>query len=95
MSSPVRPEDILPTDVSSREINGVAVRKGSAAAFVANVKQLDGLDPSSAECEQIISQIRTLVPALRAVGIFDVFTLRNSALAELIESGLNISLRAR
>jgi hypothetical protein len=86
MATPVRPEDMLPADVNSREINGVEVRKGSVAAFVANARQLDRLDPSGSEYAQVASQLRALVPALRAVGVLDVFTPRSGVLAELIES---------
>jgi hypothetical protein len=86
MSKPVRPEDVLPAGVESGEMNGVKVRKGSVAAFVANVKQLEQLDPASADYAQVSAQIKQLVPAVRAVGVLDVFTPKTTVLAELIDS---------
>jgi hypothetical protein len=84
MSNPVRPEDLLPTGVDSGVINGVEVRKGSVAAFVANAKRLNELEPTSQEYVEVLTQLQQLVPALRAVGVFDVFTPRSPALAEII-----------
>ena len=86
MTQPVRPEDLLPSSVDSGQINGVEVRKGSVAAFVANVKQLEQLDISSDEYAQVADQVKKLVPALRAVGVLDIFEPKTTTVAELIDS---------
>ncbi|MDI5967065.1 hypothetical protein [Streptantibioticus silvisoli] len=84
MSQPVRPEDLLPDGADTCVINDVEVRKGSVAAFVANAKRLDGLELGTPEDTEVRAQLRKLVPALRAVGVLDVFTVRSETLADLI-----------
>ncbi|WNV85906.1 hypothetical protein [Umezawaea sp. Da 62-37] len=84
MTGPVRPEDVLPDDVDSGVLNGVEVRKGSVAAFVANARRLDDLRPGSPERDAVLAELRRLVPALRAVGVLDVFAPRSAALADVI-----------
>ncbi|MFD4636053.1 hypothetical protein ACFWN2_01990 [Lentzea sp. NPDC058436] len=84
MPKPIRPEDVLPDGVDRTTLGGLEVRKGAVAAFVANVKQLDDAEPGSAEHDEIVEQLRQLVPTLRAVGVLDVFQPRSAAVAELI-----------
>ena len=59
MPVPARPEDILPDDQNSAEINGVVVRKGTVAAFLANAQTLSALPPGSPDREPIIEQLHT------------------------------------
>ena len=82
--SPVRPEDLLPDDQNSAEINGTVVRKGTVAAFLANARTLGALPPGSPDREPIIEQLRGSAQVLREIGLFDVFELRSRELAELI-----------
>jgi hypothetical protein len=83
--NPVRPEDVLADGVDSGLINGVEVRKGSVAAFVANAKRLEDLEPGSAEYAPLVAQLKALKPALAAVGVLDVFALRSAKLASILE----------
>ena len=80
----VRPSDVLPDDLDVGIMNGVSVRKGTIGAFVANVKLLEGLDPSDPGYQEVVDQLRALVPAVRAVGVFDVLAPRSPVLAEII-----------
>jgi len=80
----VRPSDVLPDDLDVGIMNGVSVRKGTIGAFVANVKLLEGLDPSDPGYREVVDQLRALVPAVRAVGVFDVLAPRSPVLAEII-----------
>ena len=82
--SPLRPEDILPDDQNSAEINGTVVRKGTVAAFLANAQMLSALPPASPARDRIVEQLRESAQALRQIGLFDVFELRSRELAELI-----------
>ena len=84
MPRPARPEDLLPDDQNSAEINGVVVRKGTVAAFLANAQTLSALPPGSPDRELIIEQLRVSSQALREIVLFDVFELRSRELAELI-----------
>jgi hypothetical protein len=81
---PVRPEDLLPAGVDSGVINGTEVRKGSVAAFVANAKRLETVDPAADEYAALVSQLRALKPALQAVGLLDVFAPRSARVAEIL-----------
>jgi hypothetical protein len=80
----VRPEDVLPDEVDVGTMNGVSVRKGTIGAFVANVKLLDALDPTDPGYQEVVDQLRALVPAVRAVGVFDVLAPRSPVLAKII-----------
>jgi hypothetical protein len=84
MPSPARPEDILPDDQNSAEINGTVVRKGTVGAFLANAQALSALPPGSPDREPILGQLRESAQQLREIGLFDVFELRSRELAELI-----------
>ncbi|WP_409464849.1 hypothetical protein [Amycolatopsis sp. GA6-003] len=86
MPKPIRPEDVLPDGVDRTTLGGLDVRKGAVAAFVANVKQLEQAEPGGAEHEQIVDQLKQLVPTLRAVGVLDVFQPRSDAVAQLIDA---------
>ena len=84
MPSPVHPEDLLPDDQNSAEINGTVVRKGTVGAFLANARTLGALPLGSPDREPIIEQLRGSAQALRKIGLFDVFELRSRELAGLI-----------
>ena len=84
-SKAVRPEDVLPDGVDGAELNGVRVRKGSVAAFCANVQQLHALSADSPDRVTIEEQLRALAPAVRAAGVFDVFALRSPEIAAIID----------
>jgi hypothetical protein len=87
MSEPraVRPEDVLADEVNSATLNGTEVRKGSIAAFIVNAKILESsLAPTDLVYSEVEAQLRALVPAVRAVGVLDVFAPRTAAVAALI-----------
>ncbi|MEU5304160.1 hypothetical protein ACH4YO_14460 [Streptomyces noursei] len=80
----VRPEDVLPEGIDSTAINGLTVRKGSVAAFVANALRLDDLSEGTPEYAALVTQMRELAPALRAIGVLDVFRPRSPAVERII-----------
>lgn len=82
----MRPEDILPDAVNEAQLEGARVRKGSVAAFLANTRVL--VDESAvvdlaarAEAEAHIAE---LVPALLALGLFDVLAIRDPRVAAVV-----------
>jgi hypothetical protein len=83
----VRPEDVLPDGVDRSLMNGVDVRKGTVAAFVANARTLERLAPGTGEYEAVAGQLRSLLPALTAVGVLEVFEPRSPALREIVAGG--------
>ncbi len=82
----MRAEDVLPDAVNQTEINGVAVRKGTIGAFLVNARVL--CDPAAPAAARAVAE-RDLVdalPALRALGLFDVFEIRDTALRAFIDA---------
>jgi len=84
----MRPEEILPDNVNQAEIKGVVVRKGSVGAFLANARIL--ADPAASAEDRAIAErdIVAMVPALRALGLFDVLSIRDDKLRVLVERHL-------
>ncbi|MEU5438328.1 hypothetical protein AB0G73_33940 [Streptomyces sp. NPDC020719] len=80
----VRPEDVLPEGIDSTAINGLTVRKGSVAAFVANALRLEDLTEGTPEHTAVVTQMRELAPALRTIGLLDVFEPRSPAVERIL-----------
>lgn len=82
----MRAEDLLPNDQSEIERNGLTIRKGSVGAFLANAG-VWGNPASDTEKRQAAERdMVDALPALRAIGLFDVFVARDAALRRLIET---------
>ncbi len=82
----MRAEDILSDQQNQRLFQGVTVRKGTVGAFLANARVLieAGTDaPAQAQAERDIVED---LPALRALGLFDVLEIRDPALRHLVET---------
>lgn len=83
-TTPIRPEDVLAEGVEVTTVDGLDVRKGTVAAFVANAKKLALLEPDDVSREPLERQLRALAPALRAVGLLDVFAPRSADISALV-----------
>ena len=82
----MRPEDILPDDVNEIAIHGTPVRKGSVGAFLANARVLLD-DTSTAEARRDAeSHLADLMPALVALGLFEILNVRDPRLQALIDA---------
>ena len=81
---PVTPTDVLPDGVDAAEFQGTQVRKGSIKAVIDNIKALESVSPGTSEYEAIVAQIQELKPALIAVGVFDVFDVKDPAIAAIL-----------
>ena len=76
----MRAEDILPDAASHAEFDGLAVRKGTVAAFLANARawcDAEAAAPARAAAE---ARMRESLPALRALGLFEVLQVRDGRL---------------
>jgi hypothetical protein len=80
----VRPEDVLSDEENTGMMGGLEVRKGSVAAFIANVRILESLAPTDPGYPEVEAQLRALAPAVRAVGVLDVFAPRSATIAALV-----------
>lgn len=80
----VRPEDILPDRAERASFDGVRIRKGTVAAFVANAQALRDLQPGTKAHDEVVATLEDLAPQLAAIGIFDVFEPRDQQIVDLV-----------
>lgn len=92
LNKSINPEDILADGIDSTIINGTTVRKGSIAAFLANIKLLENNDLSDQEKEQVITTMKELASAVIAIGLHQQVVFKN-ALAEKILADAELALR--
>jgi hypothetical protein len=76
----MRAEQVLLDNVDQIDINGATIRKGTVAAFLANVRVWT--DRGASEEARLLAEtdIVEALPALRAAGLFDVFEIRDVSL---------------
>lgn len=81
----MRAEDILPDNQNHAEQDGVVIRKGTVAAFLANARVW--CDPASDASRRQAAEldIREALPSLQALGLFDVLSIRDPALKQLVD----------
>jgi hypothetical protein len=82
----MRAQEVLPDHVNHGEFNGVTVRKGTVGAFLINARVLADPDASEAERSTARSDILEALPALKALGLFEVFDIRDEQLRALVTS---------
>jgi hypothetical protein len=75
-------QDVLPDGQDFVVRNGLPLRKGSVGAFLVNAQLLQ--DPTaSADAKRVAERdLIDLLPALEALGLFDVFELRSPTLRD-------------
>ena len=80
----MRAEDVLADQQNQGQFNGVTVRKGTVGAFLANARL--SLDEASSVDDKAIAErdILDALPALHALGLFDILQVRDLALRELV-----------
>ena len=82
----MRASDVLPDHVNEGEFDGITVRKGSVGAFLANARILANRSASPEACSAAERDILELLPALRALGLFDVFEIRDEKLRVFVDT---------
>lgn len=82
----VKAQDILPDGQNEVERNGVVIRKGSVGAFLANARVW--CDPASAAVARAEAErdIVDALPVLRELGLFDVLSIRDARLRDLVDA---------
>ncbi|KHK49168.1 preprotein translocase subunit SecD [Ralstonia sp. A12] len=82
----MRPEDVLPDTASYADFDGLTIRKGTVAAFLANAQAW--LDPEIDTTKRVEAELLLLeaVPALQKLGVFAVLDIRDPGLRRLVES---------
>lgn len=82
----MRADQFLPEEVNQGVINGVLVRKGTVGAFLANARVWGEPSTSAADRAVVERDMIDALPALRAIGLFDVFEIRDAALRALVDA---------
>ena len=79
----MRAEDLLPDHLDQGQFNGIAVRKGTVGAFLINARRL--ADPGASEEQRRLAEhdIVEALPALRALGLFEILQVRDEHLRRL------------
>ncbi|MBJ2245148.1 MULTISPECIES: DUF7709 family protein [Pseudomonas] len=80
----MRAEDVLADDTNEATFDGVTVRKGTVGAFLANVRVWS--DSTASKDDQLLAEREIIqsLPALKAIGLLDVFEPKDFRLRELI-----------
>ncbi|MES2529627.1 MAG: hypothetical protein V4636_01220 [Pseudomonadota bacterium] len=82
----MRAQDILPDHLDEVRHNGTTIRKGSVGAFLANAVALEAPGTHDDDRAALLRDIEELLPALRALGLFDVFDIRNPQLRAFVDA---------
>lgn len=89
----VKPEDILPDGIDSTSINGQMVRKGTIAAFLANIDILENLNTSEKQKQLAINTMKELAPAVIAIGLYKHVTFKNTQAEQILADALLVQNR--
>jgi len=84
----LKPEDILPDDINSTEINGIKVRKGTIGAALANAKILSSKTSTEIEKSNAKEIIKELAPAMIALELHQHVIWKNLEIQKIIEENL-------
>ncbi len=81
----MRADQILPDELDRGKFNGVSIRKGTVAAFLANARTW--ADARSCADERALAQAQIMkdLAALRALGLFDVLEIRDVRLRAFVD----------
>jgi hypothetical protein len=80
----VRPEDILPDGVDSTFINGKMVRKGTIAAFLANVDLLEKENATEQQRREAINIMKELATAVISIGLHKHVVFKNNQVEQIL-----------
>ncbi|AZD49480.1 hypothetical protein [Pseudomonas chlororaphis] len=79
----MRAEDLLPDQLNHGDFNGTRVRKGTVGAFLINARLWADPDTSAQQRRVAEKDLLAALPALRALGLFELMQLRDPALRTL------------
>ncbi|MGR3907340.1 hypothetical protein Q3A80_09830 [Burkholderia sp. SR8] len=82
----MRAEQMLPDHADRIEVDGTTIRKGTVGAFIANARVLADPGASAAERATAEADLIDTLPALRALGLFDVLEVRDAALRAWLDA---------
>jgi hypothetical protein len=80
----IKPEDILKDGADYLEIDGKKVRKGTVAAFLANIEILENPNTSNQHKSDALLAMKELAPAIITVGLHKHVTFKNVAAVKIL-----------
>ncbi|KVQ50706.1 preprotein translocase subunit SecD [Burkholderia cepacia] len=82
----MRAEQMLPDQTDRITLGDTTIRKGTVGAFLVNARVLT--DPSAAPADRARAEADAIdaLPALRALGLFDVLEVRDPALRAWLDA---------
>ncbi|ARG99850.1 hypothetical protein [Legionella micdadei] len=88
----VLPEDIIADGADHTVINGTKVRKGSVAAFIANIEILQNPNSSTEDKDNALQAMKELAPAIVTVGLHHHVTFKNKQAEAIIQQAAKSQL---
>lgn len=79
-----RPENLIADSIDFIEQNGMKIRKGTVAAFLANITLLESSGTSNEEKMQALAVMEELAPGIIAIGLHKHVTFNNAAAAKIL-----------
>lgn len=79
-------QDLLPDDRNVAQFEGVTVRKGTVGAFLVNARVWCDAQAAPAARDVAACDMRDALPALRALGLFEVLEVRDPALRRWLDT---------
>lgn len=82
----MRAEQLLPDDQDRIDAGDTTIRKGTVGAFLVNARVLTDPHASMAARARAQADVLDALPALRALGLFDVLDVRDGALRAWLDA---------
>ncbi|CAB3727699.1 hypothetical protein LMG3458_04549 [Achromobacter deleyi] len=82
----MKAQDVLADDQNEGSFQGVTVRKGTVGAFLANARVWNDPAATPQARDDAERDMREAMPALRALGLFDVLQVRDAALRQWLDA---------
>ncbi|AZC38671.1 DUF7709 family protein [Pseudomonas chlororaphis] len=79
----MRAEDLLPDHLNHADFNGTQVRKGTVGAFLINARLWAEPGTPTEQRRAAEQDLLAALPALRALGLFELMQMRDPALRAL------------
>lgn len=81
----IHPEDIIADGIDHTLINGKQIRKGSVAAFIANIALLENSNSSADDRANALQAMKELAPVIVTIGLHHHVNFKNKQAEELIQ----------
>jgi len=80
----IQPEDILPDGVDKIEMNGRVVRKGTIAAFLANIEIFEDFKANEEQKQEAAVALKNLASAVVAIGLHKHVIFKNPKIEQIL-----------